>query len=416
MTTRDEGLPSGAQQADALDAFLNGHAHGNPPPETGVDPALARTARRLQGLADATLDAHLDDGREARTWEALMRDTSARPRLIAVPAAVLSTQRPGITTTSPAMSSGGRADAAAATASARVVPLRPAAPPSRLRRVGSQSLGLVATLTLVAMIGLSGLAVYLSAPRPDEPGGLPLLAGVSPTAEIAPADLRAIVPSACVQEPRDYDELMGLIAARLSVGQMGGGIELEPGATSVPNPIDPGLPSFQLPDGPAPDEATQAAVVGVLDQFTGCTALRAASLTTDDYWARIAHQSDGGALNLVLLWSDSQFDPTTWAPEPDSSPPTDIEAARPGGGLPLYEAYGFRLIDGERVGAYLRPGTRLTGPEAGPSEAVNAAFDHRGYVILRRQGDGRWLIDELKSPPFPAPTTCSYGCATPAAS
>lgn len=48
---------------------------------------------------------------------------------------------------------------------------------SQSHRIGGRSLGLVATLTLVALVALSAFAVYLSAP-PRDPSPTIMLAGV----------------------------------------------------------------------------------------------------------------------------------------------------------------------------------------------------------------------------------------------
>ena len=419
MTTRDEGRPSGAQQADALDAFLNGLAHGNPPPETDVDPALARTARRLQGLADATLDAHLDNGRGARTWEALMRDASTRPPLIAVPAAVLSTQHPGITTTSPAMSSGGRSGAPAAVAWARVVPLRTAAPPSRLRRVGSQSLGLVATLTLVAMIGLSGLAVYLSAPqRNEDPESRSILAGASPTADTAPVDSQEIFYGPCDVAPRDYDELMAMVAARIVVAD-----PVVPASVAISSTAGGGNgpPRYQLPDGGAVPPETRAPLVALLGSWANCTPFLRTALSTDSFLVRSALEGPVAGPVTFFWWLYSHPDavpsvaPETAGDHADVPRPGDSELAAPGTPTNVF-AYGLRLLDDRHIAAYLASPflrTRVTGEDVGPEVVGPPQYEEGGYVVFARQPDGRWLVDEWQLNRRAADTPYPEASATP---
>lgn len=419
MTTRDDTMPHGDPGVEALDRFLDRRAAGDPAPQTGLDPELVRTAQRLQALADATVAANVSGADEARHWEILMR-TPIRPRLLAM--------SPTIETGTPvARESAARSRRVASGRSvpdvpqpSRIVAIGRSAPPSRFRRIGHQSLGLVATLTLFALVGLSSLAVYLSAPQGDDGATAPIVAGATPTTEPVPADLREVIPSNCVQEPRDYDELMRMIRAPWNDGEFERILDLQPQASTIPNPTDPDLDAFQLPDGPAPDEATSRAVASTVSQFYGCQQvhagnLRAASFTTDDYWYRSAYHSDYGGVDLVLVWSDDQYWSTISPEAQTASPPAGTTIVTAFGGDPLYELYDFRLLDGQRVGAYLSPGSRLTGVGDPSVVAVQPDYDQRGYMVFARGGDGLWLIDEIVSPPFTPAEDCDRVCATPAA-
>ncbi|CAA9572482.1 MAG: hypothetical protein AVDCRST_MAG33-2678 [uncultured Thermomicrobiales bacterium] len=418
MTTWDDSPPNGDRQAEALGQFLDRRAAGDPAPRTGLDPDLARTVDRLQNLADATVAAHVSGADEAHAWETLMQN-AARPRLVALPPAAAPATAP-IAHGAGARWTGPDQAGWPVPASSRLVAIRPGGTPSRLQRLGHQSLGLVATLTLVALVGLSGLAVYLSAPQRDDGATVPIIAGASPTSEPVPADLRDVIPSTCVQEPRDYVELMRMIRAPLNNGEVHRIFNLRPQATAIANATNPELEAFQLPDGPEPDEATSRAVVSTLSQFHGCQTvygwhLQAASLTTDDYWYRTVYHSDRGGAELVLLWSDDQYLATAPPEERTASPPAENATVRDLGSDPLYELYGFRLIDEDRVGAYLSPGSRLTGVGDASVLAVQPEYDQRGYVVFAQGDDGRWLIDEIVSPPFTPAEDCDQVCATPAA-
>lgn len=157
--TRHVPLPDDeSRQADRLDAFLDRLVGVNPAPSPNLDPWLAATARHVHELASDSVAADIRSGGKARRWEHLMQ-TPMKPSVV-TPFPLTRTLPP-----STPMS----------------IPPRPANRPSRLRRLGSGSVGLVATLTLVLLVAASSLAVYLSAPRGgDEPTMLPAAFGATP--------------------------------------------------------------------------------------------------------------------------------------------------------------------------------------------------------------------------------------------
>lgn len=418
MTTRDEGRPPDARQADALDAFLNDRVRGNPSPRTELDGSLVETVHRIQGLADATLAAYVSGAGEARTWEALMRDATSRPRLVAMPA-IGATPTSEPVNLAAVMRMGRRPGAAAAFPSARLVPLGPAAPPSRLRRLGSQSLGLVATLTLVAMIGLSGLAVYLSAPRPNDRAGFPLLAGASPTAdaESVPSDSHEIFSGPCDVTPRDYDELMAVISARILVPD-----PVAPASVaSESGPFGSTGPRYRLPDGNAVSPDIRTELVGVLGSWTNCTPFLRTALSTDDYLIRYALEGPISGPTTVFWWRYSHPEDVPPAPTvvtdgiPPLPDPGDAELATSGASTDIY-AYAFRSLGDERIAAYLASPLMQFGEAGSDSRPVGPpTYEESSYVVFARQPDGRWLVDEWQLSRRGVDTSCRGACATPIA-
>lgn len=420
MTHPDDRQPPDARQADALNAFLDDRARGAPAPRVDLDPSLAGTVHRLQDLAGATLAANVSGADEARTWEALLRPVP-RPRLLALP----------MNDTAPASDPAARLPVKAASGSEvragaagpsviHAMPISRAAPRSRLRRLGSRSLGLVATLTLVALIGLSGLAVYLSAPRPDDSARLPLLAGASPTAETVPADSQAIVYRPCDVTPRDYDELMAMLSARIVVPEptvppsvamaMAGG-----GVTGHPRP------PFSLPDGRPVSPDLRNELAGVIGTWMNCNLFLRSALSTDDYLVRNALGDAGGGWTTVFLWLDSHPDAVPPAPittSNDVSPIPDPGATElaVAGTFANVDAYGFRSLDEDHVAAYLAsPLVRDSGPGTDAIPVGEPVYEEGGYVVLARQPDGRWLIDEWQLYRRGVGTRCFEPCATPVA-
>ena len=390
MTTRDEGLPSGAQQADALDAFLNDLADGHSMVDARVDPELGRTAHRLQQLADATLNAHLDDGSEARTWEALMRSRSAKPQLVT------------------------RSSVLPLTLSQKVILI----PPSRLRRFGSQSLGLVATLTLVALIGLSGLAVYLTAPQRDDPATAAVVAGASPTTTITTADSQEILYGPCDVAPRDYNALMAMISDRILVPEP----TVPPSVASESGTVGRAGPTYSLPEGGAVSLDIRTELVGVLGSWTNCDLFLRTALSTDDYLVRTALEGPIAGPIAFLWWLHSHPDAVHPAPTVVGAGRSPVPASAdaepaPSGMSTDAWAYGFRMLDEDHIAAYLA--SPFLGPGGPGSVSVPVGpprYEESGYVVLARQPDGRWLVDEWHFSRRGADTTCSGACATPVGS
>lgn len=152
-----------ARAADQLNAWLDCHRSGAIP--RPGEPPLAPTVREAARLAAIPVADAAVRADEDRLWEDLMlRHATAAP-----------SSDPGFAPT-----------AAAQPSDTRWQPRteRPADRSIRAdHRFGHRVMGMVATLTIVALIGLSGLAVYLNAPRdPAPPTSLAAVGAASPTA------------------------------------------------------------------------------------------------------------------------------------------------------------------------------------------------------------------------------------------
>ena len=392
MTSSDDRRSPNARPADALDAFLDDLTHGDRSDRHALAPGIADTARRLRGLADATLAANIAPGDEARTWEALMRGRPSRPQLVTRPSAV----RPSPSRT--------------------VIPI----PPSRLRRVGSQSLGLVATLTLVALIGLSGLAVYLTAPQRDDPATAAVVAAASPTAvaTISTADSQEIVYQPCDVTPRDYDDLMEMVANQVLVPQPD-----VPFARGRTDSMDPGGPRFRLPEGSPVSVETQADVVDRIGTWLNCTPFLQAAVSTDDYLVRRALDGPLTGWSTFSWWLYSHPDlAPVRSEERDAMTGVVIDPAAselaPVGTSPLIYAYGFRRLDDWQVAAYLAsPIVQSDNEGLVPSYTAlsDPLYEEHGYIVLEQQPDGQWLVEELVLTRRGPDTPCGSSCATPIA-
>lgn len=412
MTDRDDRRPPDDPKDEALDTFLNARARGNPSPRPELDGPLIETVYRLQHLADATLAANVSVADEARTWEALTR-TRTTSRLVALPPTV------AIGDSGPVfrlpVGTPVRPDNPDRPQLARVFPISRSAPPSRLRRFGSHSLGLVATLTLVALVGLSGLALYLSAPRPDGPGELPLLAGASPTAETAPADSQKIFNGPCDFAPRDYDQLMAMIADRILATDP----VAPPPVASQSGPFGRAGPTYSLPVGSAVSPEIRTELVGVLGSWTNCNPFLQTALSTDDYLVRNALEGPSAGPMTFFWWLYSHPDEIPPAPTsveegvPPIPDPGEAELNPVGTSADVY-VYSFRMLDEDHVAAYLAsPLLEADGPGSVLVPVGPPRYEESSYVVFARQLDGRWLVDEWQFSRRSVDTSCYGACAMP---
>ena len=180
----DHGGPD-APEREALNAWLDAMADGDPPPATDLDPDLRRAAEWLAGLYDTTIDAHLDPARQASTWRALL---GSQPGGVPDVAATSGSDGDGTPAPREIHRTVRRGIMRRSTLAPTPLPLNISAPPasehaarhttptpSGWRLVGSRTMGVAATLLLVAMLAASGFAVYLTAPRhhTDEPSSHP---------------------------------------------------------------------------------------------------------------------------------------------------------------------------------------------------------------------------------------------------
>lgn len=250
----DPSTPGEDRQARLLDRYLDDLRHGGDPPPD-LDPALMRMARLVSDLAVVSSGSgKIDTQRttKAQTWEALMRPAmtpSVTPVVIAFPV------WPGATIPDP--SEGTRPQRTTS---------RPARlhPSTRLQRWQGQSLGLVATLTLVALVTLSGLAVFLTAPRSD-PAPTAMLAGVGDGTPDARSSDEVLLPNVttCAVEPRSYSQTLQLLEPYLSG-------RFEPPAAYLDSRQVAG--EAELPAGQRPAPATTDRIAAVWGDVSGLPA------------------------------------------------------------------------------------------------------------------------------------------------
>ncbi len=153
-----------ARAADQLNAWLDRHRSGAIP--RPGEPPLAPTVREAARLAAIPVADAAVRAEEDRFWEDLMlRHAMTAPSTDSVSASV-AVLPPSDTRWQPRTE-------------------RPADRSIRAdHRFGHRVMGMVATLTIVALIGLSGLAVYLNAPRdPAPPTSLAAVGATSPTTD-----------------------------------------------------------------------------------------------------------------------------------------------------------------------------------------------------------------------------------------
>jgi hypothetical protein len=251
-------------------------------------------------------------------------------------------------------------------------------------------MGLIATLTLVLLVGLGGVGVYLTAPGGQQGGVSPRDVDVAATPSAEAAGLRPVEPppdaslvsaGQCYQQPANYDEVM----ARLVVPSNQSSYEIPLSSVRMePNSTYPDVMSYRLLDGSPPPVETIQATTGILAQYLACSPLRQVNLVTEDFLLRFLYGSGTwrhGVPFLLGLWEDANQD--------SASVDGVIESSNPW-------IYDFRVFYDGRIGAYLdfsdpvairmRPGDQQV--------LAYPAFDQRGFIVFRPQPDGSWLIDD----------------------
>lgn len=413
---------SGAPDREALNRWLNARADGDPL-NTDLDPDLRRTAERLSALSDATIDAHLDPARRASSWQALVRPAATPDRSPVSPA----TPIPVVHRRSPRrriMQRSPTGPQPTVLTNSRPAPLARIDAPQSPRRasgwrlVGSRTMGVAATLLLVAMLALSGVAVYLTAPRhsADGPTSIPAIAAGSatpdtPSAATVPADVRDVIAQTCTAQPVNFNQLMTELAPLPSqaatFGQLppdqGGLWFFTVGGPSVPTPpvlasrhlfhprgtpvgAPPGytiphivFTDYILPEGAPPTPAVVDAALTTFGQWINCSPLRAASLSTDALYQRNAYVYGGGGGALVALWQDSQR--TTPSPDPFAT-----------GATTGWQLFDWTMLDPAHVAAFISSRPLDSGNRA-PSSRI---YSPSAYVVFAMQPDGRWLVDDYR--------------------
>ena len=271
--------------------------------------------------------------------------------------------------------------------------------PSALRRAGSRTLGLVATLTLVLLVGLGGIGVYLTAPRDggDQPSAV---AGLStPTNSFPreiPADLLTVPLRTCDTPEADYDTTMRSLlqtssedvkAARADT------VAVEDTSRSYP------VARYRLPEGTPPSGEDVELVVDIYGRYQACSSLGRVAAATDDFLLRQAFSGNQASSFYLNLWA-------TQAGEPGRLDDSTFS----------YSIYGIRRVDGSHLAAYLAPiGYTTFDPESGGIyDSGRPTYDQTGYVVIERQADGRWLVDDLVEPlVLLDEARCIRRCATP---
>lgn len=409
-------LPVDPAQADRLDRYLDGLVGGDHRPEPGLDIALAATARAAQGPAGADPDGSAVD----RTWRDLMA-RRPRPQLRTIPAS----SGPA------AISRAGLGDRAAWTDDAPR-PGVPASRASRVRAFGNRTLGVVTTLALVAVIVLSGAAVWLNAPRAADPpptflagvGATPpapaeaavwATPGVHPIAGAIPADAIRPIVQPCTVTPRTIDDVITTLAlpyAEQEIDPANSPLGIDPFLDRpflVPDTIaadgrHTGVRIADLPSGTPVDATTIEAIALLYGQRMGCTwgaagnQLALEALRSDDALIRLYWDYDAVPNGGLLVGM---------ARTPETVGEVQARVARDGGdpsylpqvGQPAGRwLWGFRSLPDGRVAAYIAIGSSTS------ADQYPATFDPIvggqlvvGYIVFVNQ-DGRWLIDEESGP------------------
>ena len=351
-----------ARQRDDLDAFLDGLTHSHSIPSAYLDPTLAATVRHVHALASESVAADIRRASKAQRWEDLLQNRIARSTVRPFPMAA----------TLPRSSA------------PPPIPLRPAIQRSRLRRLGGQSLGLVATLTLILLVAASSLAVFLTVPQGDgDPTMLPAAYGARPEATpvptgMAPGLVHPIL-TVCRIQPRTIDETMRVLASP-RIGDDGRAElpEAFQDTTTQTSARVATLYPILLPDGPTPEAATVRAVTEVFGQYLSCTAMQsllgvAATLTDEglilNYWL------GGEPSGSQLLRLAQAFEPSAEARSRIGQPSRDA-------------LWGYRKLEDGRIAALI----------LAQGDADLGLLPTTQDFVVFKQVDGQWLIDEIRGP------------------
>lgn len=235
---------------------------------------------------------------------------------------------------------------------------------------------LLSATLIVSLINVAGAG--------SESGTATPVAGSQVAAQPS-VDLQPIIFQPCDVTPRNYDELMTMIAT----------VSQDPESYPAPPPwltpsINPNpgpTGRYFLPDGPTPSPEMVQTLVQLLGTFESCTPLQRAALRPDDLLVRSVFEGDDGARVIADWWRDAHQ-----PPEPPAV--RDSRLATP----TIYQLYGFRTFDATHVGAYveLSGGIRLgVNPAAGTYQPT---WTREGYIVFTQGPDGRWLVDSFVSP------------------
>ena len=392
----DRLRPIDARQIDALNRYIDGLIEGIDRPAADLDLRLIAAVRTIHGSEAALSDITPGRAEEDRLWRDLMQ-LRPRPELRALPRSPSTTTLPpvdGELAQLPDISRRG-----------------PSRPTGRLRHIGGRTLGLVATLTLVALVTLSGLAVWFSAPDSDSSdpglfGGIaasptyPAMVAVGGTPDAVdavgqvPADTVRPIYQECTVMPRTVENVIDVVAGPLDAPRTGPDFAFTLPSRLILLPQQPGQGPQRNPAGLPQGGSVEPAVVSdlseVFGEYMGCRigndtgTLASAALISDDgllrqFWT----SSDPPELqgySVILLCTERAFPQEIWE-----------VVGQPG----LTYLYGFRTLDDGRVAAWSEQAPVPGGSGDGSSWKLRLDSDPANSYVVFVQTPQGWLIDEL---------------------
>ncbi len=397
MTHPDAGTPRpiDARQVDALNRYIDGLIHGIDRPTPDLDPRLVAAVRTIHGGDPTAAGSDPDRADEDRLWRDLMQ-LRPRPELRALPRGGSATVLPPLT-----------ADAEGPLGDVRIGKQRPQ---GRARHIGGRTLGLVATLTLVALLTLSGLAVYLNAPDGTAPPTS--IAGIGATTSVhlpavavagtpasgatpgsVPNDLERPTYQTCNVTPRTMDDAISTLVRPYELPATKDGRMAVPGRLiSWEQVSEQGYARSPdgMPAGTSVDPAVIAQITSLYGTWLGC------SLETNVYsLTSTALLSDDGLLRL--FWNFDDREPNGYLILRLGSPgPVALEDRRGQIGQSGRDyLWGFRMLSDGRVAAFLA--REVSGIAENYDDYPVFAEDRASYVVFLQTIQG-WQIDELSLP------------------
>ncbi len=363
MTNKPPLPADDPRQRDELDAFLDDLTHRNQASPPALDPTLAATVRHIHDLASEQIAADTRRAGKAHRWEDLMHTNAVRSTLTPFPT----------TATLPRSSA------------PPPIPLRPAMPTSRLRRLGGQSLGLVATVTLVLLVAASSLALYLSAPPSrDNPTMLPAAYAATPETDDAllaeHPDLTVPYLTTCTVQPRSIAYLSLVLDAPLQPNHQGTPELIVD--SNDPHPVAP-TPHLVRPE---PDGGYSTPIVtgvpdGERNAATQTWALYRSCELSHELRRAAVYMSDSALLRLVYRDRVDLYAVAALAAEPRSSDRLAIFDQ------PADEVLAdFGIVGTDRITATIFIERNY--------QDGTPRLELHGYVAFVRQ-NGIWLVDEL---------------------
>lgn len=392
----DHPRPIDARQIDALNRYIDGLADGLDRPSADLDPQLIVAVCSIHGPEASAPEIAPGRAEEDRLWRDLMQ-LRPRPELRALPHSPSATMLPTLTSNKaqlPVVSRRGEAR-----------------PTGRLRQIGGRTLGLVATLTLVALVTLSGLAVWITAPdaNSSDPGlfgGIaasptyPAMVAVGGTPDAVdavgqvPTDTVRPIYQECTVASRTVENVVEVAARPLDAPRTGPdfAFTLPPRLIMLPEQQgqSPQRNSAGLPQGGTVELGVVNDLSRLYGEYMGCRigndtgTLSSAALMTDDgllrrFWTSSATPELQG-YSVILLCTERTILQKPWE-----------VVGQPG----FTYLYGFRALDDGRVAAWSEQAPVPGGSGDGSSWKLRLDGDPlNSYVVFVQTPQG-WLIDEL---------------------